>query len=162
MIAVFFLFSHILLDFLTGGVPLLYPIINQGVGVKFPFIIRFGGSVSIVDVTPRLVYNYPQPVHGEVDAFSGFGVAITALFFITYWKISKDRESSGDSVTKRTCQALKAVFWHFLEPFDLALGWLLVGIAALLAAPMLLAGWLADKLENTIMRDLKQMLEDRE
>jgi len=97
LIAVFFLYSHILLDFLAGGVPFLYPIVNQGVGVEFPFIIRFGESISIVDVTPRLVYNYPQPVHGEVDAFSGFGVANAALFLLLYWKISKEREGAGDS-----------------------------------------------------------------
>jgi hypothetical protein len=92
-IAVLFLYSHILLDFLAGGVPLLYPLVNQGVGVEFPFIIRFGESISIVDVTPRLVYNCPQPVHGDVDAFSSFGVANTALFLLTYWKISKERDT---------------------------------------------------------------------
>ena len=110
MIAVFFLFFHIFLDFLAGGVPFLYPIVNHGVGVKFPFIIRFGESISIVDVTPRLVYNYPQPVHGEADAFSSFGVASAALFLFLYWKISRKRGDVGESETKRLPQALKASF----------------------------------------------------
>jgi len=101
LIALFFLYSHILLDFLAGGVPLLYPIVNQGVGIKFPFIIRFGESISIVDVTPKLVYNYPQPVHGEVDAFSGFGVANTTLFLLIYWKTSKGREDAGMCASKQ-------------------------------------------------------------
>jgi membrane-bound metal-dependent hydrolase YbcI (DUF457 family) len=92
VLAVAFMFSHILLDFLIGGVPLLYPLVNRGVGVEFPFIIGFGESISIVDVTPKIVYNTPQVVYGEMDAFSGYGIAFTALFLIVYWKISKERK----------------------------------------------------------------------
>jgi membrane-bound metal-dependent hydrolase YbcI (DUF457 family) len=55
-IALFFLYSHLALDFLAGGVPFLYPFVELGVGVEFPFVIKFGGSVSIVDVVPKLVY----------------------------------------------------------------------------------------------------------
>jgi membrane-bound metal-dependent hydrolase YbcI (DUF457 family) len=152
LIALFFLYSHIILDFLAGGVPLLYPIVNQGVGVEFPFIIRFGESISIVDITPRLVYNYPQPVQYIDASFSGFGVASTALFLLIYWKVSREREDAGDIETKRLAQALKAVFWRLLEILDLALGWLLVGLAALLAAHMFLAGRLARKLEGLIVK----------
>jgi hypothetical protein len=32
-----------------------YSIVNQGVGVEFPFIIRFGESISIVDITPMAI-----------------------------------------------------------------------------------------------------------
>jgi len=155
LIAILFLYSHILLDFLAGGVPLLYPIVNQGVGVEFPLIIRFGESISLVDVTPRLIYNYPQPVHGEFDAFSSFGVANTALFLLIYWKVSKEREDAGNSDTRRLPQALKAAFRHLLEIFDLALGWLLVGLAALLVVHMLLADQLARKLEALIIKEDK-------
>ncbi|MEM2153221.1 MAG: metal-dependent hydrolase [Candidatus Bathyarchaeia archaeon] len=84
VLAAGFLFSHIILDLLIGGVPLLYPLVNLGVGFNFPFIIRFGESVSIVDVMPKIVYNMPQAVCGEMDAFSGFGIAITAAFIIIY------------------------------------------------------------------------------
>jgi membrane-bound metal-dependent hydrolase YbcI (DUF457 family) len=152
LIAILFLYSHIILDFLAGGVPLLYPIVNQGIGIEFPFIIRFGESISIVDVTPRLVYNYPQPVQYIDASFSGFGVASTALFLIIYWKVSKEREDASDSETKRLPQALKAAFWRLLENFDLALGWLLVGLAALLVAHMFLADWLARNLEGLIVK----------
>jgi len=93
-IALFFLYSHLALDFLAGGVPFLYPFVELGVGVEFPFVIKFGGSVSIVDVVPKLVYCYPQPVHGEVNAFSGFGVASALLFVVVYWSIGRQRRSS--------------------------------------------------------------------
>jgi hypothetical protein len=110
LIALLFLYSHIILDFLSGGVPLLYPIANQGIGVEFPFIIRFGESISIVDATPKLVYNHPQPIHGEVDAFSSFGVANTALFPLTYWKTSGEKGDAGVFEAKRLSKALKAMF----------------------------------------------------
>jgi len=100
-IALFFLYSHLALDFLAGGVPFLYPFVELGVGVEFPFVIKFGGSVSIVDVVPKLVYCYPQPVHGEVNAFSGFGVASALLFVAVYWSIGRQRRSSE---TKRSLE----------------------------------------------------------
>jgi len=92
-LAVGFLFSHIILDLLVGGVPLLYPLVNCGIGFTFPLIIRFGESISIVDVVPKTIYNTPQHVHGEMDAFSGFGVAITAAFLIIYWRTYRERRS---------------------------------------------------------------------
>jgi len=93
-IALSFLYSHLALDFLAGGVPFLYPFVELGVGVEFPFVIRFGGSISIVDVVPKLVYCYPKPVHGEVNAFSGFGVASALLFVVIYWSLGRQRGSS--------------------------------------------------------------------
>jgi hypothetical protein len=68
--------------------------VELGVGVEFPFVVRFGGSVSIVDVVPKLVYCYPQPVHGEVNAFSGFGVASALLFVAVYWSVVRQRRTS--------------------------------------------------------------------
>ena len=47
-----------------------------------------------MDVMPKLVYCYPQPVHGEVNAFSGFGVASALLFVVTYWSLGRQRRSS--------------------------------------------------------------------
>lgn len=91
ILAVGFLFSHIVLDILTGGVPLLYPLINLGVGITVPFIVRFGESISIVDAMPKIVYSVPQPVQGEMDAFSSFGVAMTAAFLIVWWRTYRGR-----------------------------------------------------------------------
>ncbi|MEM3549499.1 MAG: metal-dependent hydrolase [Candidatus Bathyarchaeia archaeon] len=91
VLAVGFMFSHIFLDFLIGGVPLLYPLVNRGVGVEFPFVLRFGESVSIVDVMPKIVYNVPREVYGEMDAFSGFGIAIMAVFIIICLKSWREK-----------------------------------------------------------------------
>jgi hypothetical protein len=67
--------------------------VELGVGVEFPFVVRFGGSASIVDVMPKLVYCYPQPVHGEVNAFSSLGVASAPLFVVMYWSVGRQRRS---------------------------------------------------------------------
>lgn len=91
LIAVAFLFSHILLDFISGGVPFLYPLVNVGVGLEFPLILRFGESVSLVDISPKIVYNTPQQVYGEVNAFSEYGVASATLFITIYWRSRKER-----------------------------------------------------------------------
>ncbi len=91
LIAIFFLYSHLILDFIAGGVPFLYPIINQGVGIEFPFIISFRESISIVDIMPRFIYYYPQSVYGEINAFSSFGVASVMLFLLIYWKLNKEK-----------------------------------------------------------------------
>ncbi len=94
VVAVFFLFSHIFLDFIAGGVPFLYPLVNMGVGIDFPFILWFGGNVSVVDVSPNIVYNVPQQVYGEVNAFSEYGVAWAIFFLIIFWRLSKERQKA--------------------------------------------------------------------
>jgi hypothetical protein len=43
---------------------------------------------------PKLVYCYLQPVHGEVNAFSGFGVTSALLFVAVYWSVNGQRRSS--------------------------------------------------------------------
>ena len=57
--------------------------------------------MSIVDVMPKLVYCYPQPVHGEVNAFSGFGVASAFLFVVVYWSVGGQRSSKTKRSLKR-------------------------------------------------------------
>ena len=85
LLAVFFMFSHIFLDFLSGGVPFLYPFINTGLGVEFPFVIEFGSSVTITEFLPKFVYFTPKSVHGaSFNAFSGFGVVSLILFAVVY------------------------------------------------------------------------------
>ena len=87
LVAIFFLSSHLFLDFLAGGVPFLYPVIDTGVGIDFPFVIEFGSSITITEFLPKLVYITPELVHGKsFDAFSGFGIAAMILFaFMCYW-----------------------------------------------------------------------------
>lgn len=91
VLAAGFMFSHIALDFLGGGVPFLYPLVEKGVGLAFPFILRFGQSVSIVDLTPKIVYSAPETVCGEIDAFSEYGIAIAAVFIIICLKTWKEK-----------------------------------------------------------------------
>jgi hypothetical protein len=94
LVAIFFLFSHLFLDFLAGGVPFFYPVIDTGVGIEFPFVIHFGSSITITEFLPKLVYITPELVHGKsFDAFSGFGIAAMILFaFMYYW----NRRSNND------------------------------------------------------------------
>ena len=85
LFAIFFLFSHIFLDFLAGGVPFLYPLIATGVGVEFPFVIEFGSSITVKEFLPKFVYFTPESVHGRsFNAFSGFGVVSLILFALVY------------------------------------------------------------------------------
>ena len=87
VLAVFFLFSHIFLDFLSGGVPFLYPLIDTGVGIEFPLVIEFGSSVTVTEFLPKFVYFTPESVYGaSFNAFSGFGVVSLILFAIVYWR----------------------------------------------------------------------------
>ena len=74
-------------------------------------------------------------------------------------RISEDRGSAGDSETKRMGQALKAAFWRLLKILDFALGWFLVGLAALLLVPTFLAAQLAEKLEGTILGETSKVKE---
>jgi len=87
LVAIFFLFSHLFLDFLAGGVPFFYPVIDTGVGIEFPFVIEFGSSIAITEFLPKLVYITPELVHGKsFNAFSSFGIAAMILFaFMCYW-----------------------------------------------------------------------------
>jgi membrane-bound metal-dependent hydrolase YbcI (DUF457 family) len=93
LVAIFFLFSHMFLDFLAGGVPFLYPIVNTGVGIEFPFVINFGSSIAITEFLPKFVYITPEFVYGKsFNAFSGFGIASMILFaFMCYWNWRKRR-----------------------------------------------------------------------
>ncbi len=91
---IFFLFSHLLLDFLAGGVPFFYPVIDTGVGIEFPFVISFGSSITITEFLPKLIYITPELVHGKsFNAFSGFGIAAMVLFaFMYYWNWKSKNE----------------------------------------------------------------------
>lgn len=80
--------SHLVLDFVDGGpVPLLYPLVETGVGLEYPVRTVFGqrplgvtfeGSlVQLRTAAPRGGYN----TYGFID---GFGVASALLFLTVY------------------------------------------------------------------------------
>jgi len=83
-----FIFSHLLLDFIGGGpVPLLYPVIDAGVGLQYPIQTAFGEGpfglafrgrlVSVRTTTPRTGFN----TYGFIK---GFGVASAITFVAIY------------------------------------------------------------------------------
>jgi len=90
-IIAFFLLSHIFLDFLSGGVPFLYPAVETGIGLEFPAKVGFGSGFYFQDLLPVLVFTTPESVHGKVfEIFSGFGVAsfiVFCLIFVSRQKI---------------------------------------------------------------------------
>lgn len=89
VVIAFFVFSHILLDFLGDGmVTPFYPFIRTGVSLQYPLTIVFGEgflgatlrgpSIEVVKGVARPGFRaYPGLV-------SGFGVASLLLFVITY------------------------------------------------------------------------------
>lgn len=83
-----FILSHLVLDFVDGGpVPLLYPIIERGIGIRYPARVVFGveplgiglqGPVlTIVSSAPRGGFN----TYGFID---GVGIANALLFFVVF------------------------------------------------------------------------------
>jgi hypothetical protein len=80
-----FLSSHLALDFITGDVPFLYPLVNLGIGVEFPLVIKFDSAPTVVEWLLKLVFSTPMQVHGQVfDVFSSFGIATLLLVLIIY------------------------------------------------------------------------------
>lgn len=90
--------SHLVLDFVDGGpVPLLYPLVETGVGLEYPVRTVFGqGSLGVTfegslvqlrTAAPRGGYN----TYGFID---GFGVA-SALLFLTVYAGMEWQSSSG-------------------------------------------------------------------
>lgn len=83
----FFLFSHLFLDFITGGIPFLYPVVGTGFGMEFPLVLKFGSLPAVVEWLPRIIPYTPIEIHGRVaDVFSSFGVASFLLFLIIYYR----------------------------------------------------------------------------
>lgn len=82
-LATAFLASHLVLDVLDGGpVTLLYPVVESGVGLRFPAVLTFGDGVVPVSVHGPLVRLAADPVRTagrEYTFVEGFGVASLLL-----------------------------------------------------------------------------------
>lgn len=86
-LSAYFLTSHLFLDFLTGGVPFLYPLIETGVGVEFPLVVKFSSAPVIVEYLPRIVFSTPSSVVDKTfELFSSFGIASMLIFLAIYLK----------------------------------------------------------------------------
>lgn len=85
------LFLHLFFDFLTGGVPFLYPLFNVGIGVEFPLVIKFSSfPYIIVEYLPKIVFNSPSPVYGKTsNLISPFGIVSLFLFILVYFRERK-------------------------------------------------------------------------
>lgn len=81
LLATYFLSSHIILDFFTGGVPVLWPFSPILVGIDFSFMLKVG-SLSIEEFSIKLVFSRPIfTEHKEFSLIQAPGV-ITAFFYM--------------------------------------------------------------------------------
>lgn len=96
-VATLLLISHLLLDFLDGGpVTFLYPLIETGVGLKYPTEIVFGDTVQDVAVHDPLPRVYANPTNSSREAYSlvnGYGVLSILVFVTVYLGIEPRRNS---------------------------------------------------------------------
>lgn len=85
---VFFIFSHLVLDFLDGGpVPLLFPLWAEGIGLQYPARTVFGSGpfgVSIDGPLVALRLSTPRSGFNSYGFISGFGVTSLLLFVLVY------------------------------------------------------------------------------
>jgi membrane-bound metal-dependent hydrolase YbcI (DUF457 family) len=83
-----FIFSHLLLDFIGGGpVPLLYPVIDGGVGLQYPVQTVFGEGFFGLSFRGQLLAvrtTAPRPGFNTYGFIKGYGVASTISFVILY------------------------------------------------------------------------------
>ncbi|MFD1647724.1 metal-dependent hydrolase [Haloarchaeobius litoreus] len=82
-LATAFLASHLVLDLLDGGpVTLLYPVVESGVGLRFPAVLTFGDGLLPVSIHGPIVALEATPVptdQREYTFIDGIGVASVLL-----------------------------------------------------------------------------------
>lgn len=87
-VIVAFICSHLVLDFLDGGpVPLLFPLIDTGIGLQYPVQTVFGyGPLGITFEGPVVALRTvaPRPGNNTYGFLSGGGVASMLLFGLVY------------------------------------------------------------------------------
>lgn len=86
LIAVLLLHSHLLLDILDGGpVPLLYPLVREGIGLTFPAELVLNqqiGSIRNPLPAPRMVPTKSDRV--TYSLVTGYGVLSALSFLLIY------------------------------------------------------------------------------
>lgn len=97
-IIVALVFSHLLLDFLAGGpVPLLFPLVETGVGLQYPARTVFGPAFPWIGIEGPLVTlrtTVPRSGFNTYGFITGFGVSSLLLFGIIYTGLSIERGPS--------------------------------------------------------------------
>jgi len=90
VLVVVLVLSHLLLDFVDGGpVPLLFPVVEQGVGLQYPARTVFGsGPAGLVDVegpVATLRETAPRPDNRVYGLVNGAGVSSLLAFVAVVW-----------------------------------------------------------------------------
>lgn len=87
-LVVAFIGSHLVLDILDGGpVPLLYPFVEQGVGLQYPAQLVFGADPVGLAVRGPLVtlrVTTPRSGYGEYGFLTGEGIALALTFVVLF------------------------------------------------------------------------------
>lgn len=82
------IWSHLLLDLVDGGpVPLLYPLLEQGIGLQYPVQTVFGEGLLGLRFEGPLVTlrtTAPRPGHNTYGFVQGAGVASALAFCAVY------------------------------------------------------------------------------
>jgi len=91
--------SHLVLDFVDGGpVPLLYPFVEQGIGLQYPARTVFGsGPLGLVDIEGPLVAlreTAPRPDNRTYGFIQGAGVASLLAFVAVVWATGRPGNAS--------------------------------------------------------------------
>lgn len=80
--------SHLVLDFVDGGpVPLLFPLVETGIGLQYPAQTAFGEGLVGVAFEGSLVAvraTAPRPGFNTYGFIQGAGVAAMLLFAVVY------------------------------------------------------------------------------
>lgn len=100
-LVVAFVLSHLLLDFVGGGpVPLLYPLVDAGVGLQYPVRTVFGVDPVGVAFQGPLVQirsTVPRPGYNTYGFINGFGVTSVLLFVVIVLGLrADDRQGRPD------------------------------------------------------------------
>lgn len=87
-VAAALLLSHLVLDFVAGGpVPFLYPLVETGVGLRYPVQIVFGQGVAGVALEGPITALRVKPPDQSNHTYGfvrGYGVANLLLFVTIY------------------------------------------------------------------------------
>lgn len=90
--------SHLVLDLVDGGpVPLLYPLTDVGVGLRYPARVAFGVDPLGIELRGALVEvitSAPRGGFNEYGFIDGVGVANMLLFLVVYGGLRRTSTSS--------------------------------------------------------------------
>lgn len=83
LLAAFFMYSHVLLDFFDGGVPLFYPVASISIGLEFVLTMEVGGSLAFNDVGVRLILRSPSRIaHVVYPLITGSGIVAVVMYLL--------------------------------------------------------------------------------